>query len=213
MEVFVEPGNPRLAMPVDPVAVEEICSAEVQAIINKMYSIAAPERSDIEARVMVGLAAPQIGIYKEIILVDVGVTAARKDLGELKTYINPKIVWKSDEIEYEREGCYSVDGRMCGIVPRASKIKIVAYDRDGVLVEEELSGFTARVFQHEYDHLQGVRFPDRVGPDGTLHWIEEHMYPEYRKNWQEWPLKASWQLWQDMKAGKPYVAPAPQAST
>lgn len=210
MNIFVEPGNPRLSMPVDEVLVDQICSPEVQAIIDQMYQVAAPERSDVEARVMVGLAAPQIGIYKQIILVDLSVSAVRRDLGELRVFINPKILWRSDEVEFEREGCYSVDSRICGIVPRSSKIKISAYDRQGNFVEEELSGFTARIFQHEVDHLHGVRFPDQIGSRGVLHWVEEDQYPEYRTSWQNWPQEVSQEVWQAMKEGRPFFAEALQ---
>lgn len=206
MNVFVEPGNPRLSSPVPEVPVDQICSKEIQAIIDQMYHVAAPERSDVDARVMVGLAAPQIGIYKQIILVDLSVTATRCDLGELRAFINPKIVWRSEEIEFEREGCYSVDSRICGVVPRASKIRITAYDRQGNFIKEELSGFTARIFQHEVDHLQGVRFPDRVGEEGHLHWVEGEEYPEYKKRWQEWPVEVSQDVWKAMKEGRPYEA-------
>lgn len=201
VNVFVEPGNPALSHPVPEVPVDQICSAEIQAIINQMYHIAAPERSDAEARVMVGLAAPQIGIYTQIILVDLSVSAARRDLGELRAFINPKIIWRSDEIELEREGCYSVDARICGVVPRSAKIQITAYDREGNFIEEELSGFTARIFQHEVDHLQGLRFPDQIGSQGCLHWVEEDEYPEYRTKWHEWPAKVSQDVWQAMKNG------------
>lgn len=204
VNIFVEPGNPRLSMPADEVCVDQICSPEIQAIIDQMYQVAAPERSDVEARVMVGLAAPQIGIYKQIILVDLSVSAVRRDLGELRVFINPKILWYSEEKELEREGCYSVDSRICGIVPRSSKIKISAYDRQGNFVEEELSGFTARIFQHEVDHLHGVRFPDQIGSDGVLHWVEENQYPEYRTSWHTWPQEVSQAVWHAMKEGKPF---------
>lgn len=207
MNIFVEPGNPRLSMPVDEVPVHQIGSSEIQTIIDQMYQIAAPERLDVDARVMVGLAAPQIGIYKQIILVDLSVSAERRDLGELKVFINPKILWRSEEQELEREGCYSVDSRICGIVPRSSKIKISAYDRQGKFVEEELSGFTARIFQHEVDHLHGVRFPDQTGSQGVLHWVEEEQYPEYRTSWQTWPQAVSQKVWHAMKEGKPFSPP------
>lgn len=203
MNIFVEPGNPRLSMPVEEVDVEQITTPRVQAMIDKMYEVAAPERSNPEAKVMVGLAAPQIGIYKQIILVDFSVTATRRDLGELKAFINPKIVWRSEEKELEREGCYSVDGRICGAILRPSKIRFTAYDRDGAFIEQELEGFTARIFQHEVDHLEGVRFPDRVDSGSTLHWVEEHQYPEYRKNWRQWPHIVPQEVWQAMKQGHP----------
>ncbi len=203
MKMFVEPSHPRLSMPADVVPVEEIRSEYIQKLIDEMISIAGGERGDVEKRVMVGLAAPQIGVYKQVILVDMAISAERKELGKLKAYINPKIIWKSEEKDFEREGCYSVDSRISGVVPRATKIKISAYDREGNPITEELSGFTARIFQHEVDHLEGIRFPDRVaeGQGGNLHWVEENEFPEYRKIWREWPKSVPLDTWHAMKKG------------
>lgn len=199
LPVFTPPDNALLRMPVPEVPLEEIASEEIQSIIDQMYSIAKGEREDLENRVMVGLAAPQIGIAKCIILVDLGVEADRKNLGELKAFINPKIVWASEEKIEGREGCYSVDRRVLGIVHRAARIKVIAYDRHGNYLSEEFSGFTARIFQHEIDHLQGIRFPDRVGEEGVLQLVEEEEYNEYRKDWQNWPVRCPWTTWLEMK--------------
>ncbi len=204
MNVFVEPGNPRLSLPVEEVLESEISSKEIQEIIDHMYLVAGGERTNPAAKVMVGLAAPQIGVYKQIVLVDVGANAKR-ELGELKAFINPKIIWKSEETDKEREGCYSVDGRIFGVVDRPIKITFTAYDRDGNFLTEEISGFPARVFQHEVDHLHGIRFGDRVLQDGgCIHWVEEHMFPEYKKTWQEWSLHVPADVWLAMKNGQPY---------
>ncbi len=204
MSIFTPPGDPLLRMVVPEVPMEEICSSEIQEIIDTMYAIARGERGDTEKRVMVGLAAPQIGVAKRIILVDIDVQADRKDLGSLNAYINPKIVWSSEEQVEEREGCYSVDKHVMGIVPRALRIKVTALDRQGTPISEEFSGFTARIFQHEIDHLEGIRFPDRVGEKGILQWVEEDQYPEYRKNWQNWPVHCPWDIWLAMKEGRSY---------
>jgi len=98
-----------------------------------------------------------------------------------------------------REGCYSVARQVCGYVPRANAIEIRAWDRFGNPIHERWEGFTARIFQHEIDHLEGIRFPDRVGPNGALHWVEEEDYPEYKKQWENWPHKCSWEMWINMK--------------
>ena len=101
MSVFTEPGNSFLSQPVAEVPVDEILSEEIQMIIDQMVEIAGGERADTEKRVMVGLAAPQIGICKQIVLVDIGANEKR-ELGVLKAYINPQIVWSSQEQEEER---------------------------------------------------------------------------------------------------------------
>lgn len=198
--MFVPPSHPCLSLSSEEIAIEKLSSEEVQQLIQRMRDIAANERVGT-GRVMVGLAAPQIGVFKRVILVDIGANANR-DLGELKAFINPKIVHKSDDKEEGREGCYSVDCRMCGIVPRASLIRIEAYDEQGKLIQEELTGFSARVFQHEVDHLDGIRFPDVVARDGgALQWVEEDQWPEYRERWQEWPYLVPLETWHAMKAG------------
>src|SRR3989338_767615 len=114
--LFVAPGDHSLQERSKEVAKEEVVL--VQETIDEMLKIASGERGDVEKRVMVGLAAPQIGIGKRIILVDIGVDKDRKDLGKLVAYINPEIVWQSEEIVFGREGCYSVAKQLCGYVPR-----------------------------------------------------------------------------------------------
>ena len=207
MSHFAKPSDVILNIQAEEIPLNEIKSTEVQEIIDRMFDIAKGERTDPEARSMVGLAAPQIGISKRIILVDIGVDSERRDLGKLTAFINPEIVWYSEELVEGREGCFSVDERVAGIVQRSKSIKIKAYDRDGNIVLQEFSDFTARIFQHEIDHLQGIRFPDRIGEQGKLQWVKDAEYPEYRKNWQNWPHKCPWDVWQAMKLGETYESP------
>jgi predicted transcriptional regulator YdeE len=76
----------------------------------------------------------------------------------------------------------------------------------------EFSGFTARIFQHEVDHLNGIRFPDRTGSEGKLHWVEDSEYSEYKKNYEAWNCKYPWDLWLSMKSGEPYSVPVKEQS-
>lgn len=204
----VAPSDPILQSVMPEVPVAEMGSPEVQSIIDQMIAVAKGERTGWNTPLLVGLAAPQVGIRKQIILVNVGVTSERKNLGELKAYINPKILWRSQEIEEGREGCFSVGDNLVGIVPRAKKIIVRAYDRFGKPVEEEWTDFTARIFQHEIDHLCGICFPDRVGPNGILHWIEKEQYQEYREHWREWQVFCPWSVWLAIKKGVPFEAPS-----
>lgn len=208
MTPYLEPSHPLLFSSISEVKPDEVLSEEIQMVIDQMYEIAAKERRPGSIRGMVGLAAPQVGIDKRIILVDIGFNDVKKEWGELKVYINPQIVWRSEEQLIRREGCYSVDAHINGILSRAERVKIVAIDRNGDPVCEEFSGLTARIFQHEIDHLDGIRFPDRVGSDGVLNWIEEEQFPEYRENWQNWPVKCPWDVWIKMKEGKPFEHPS-----
>ena len=204
MEIFLPPCDPRLNEPSAEIALHEIASKETQGLIDQMYKIAAGERNEPEKRGMVGLAAPQIGVFKRVILVDIGVDTKRRAWGELRAYINPRIIHQSDEVALDREGCFSVDDHVCGLVPRSKQITIAAFDRDGSPVEETFFDYTARIFQHEIDHLDGKRFPDRVGQTGVLHWVELNEYPDYRQQWKNWPRLFSWDNWIRMKEGQTY---------
>lgn len=100
----------------------------------------------------VGLAAPQIGISRRIITVDIG-----DNLYEL---INPEIIYQEGE-QTGREGCLSVPN-VVGIVKRAQRIKVKGLDRTGQEQLIEASDFLARAFQHEIDHLDGILFIDKA---------------------------------------------------
>ncbi len=196
---FLPPHDHRLNESSMEVPVSEIQSKEIQDLVDWMLKISSGERNDPEQGGLVGLAAPQVGIFKRIIIVDVGVDTKRKEWGELKVYINPRITQQSSELVTDREGCFSVDSHVCGLVPRAKWVKIAAFDREGNPIQEEHFDYTARIFQHEIDHLDGKRFPDRVGQNGTLHWVELDEYPEYRLKWENWPVLFLWEDWIAMK--------------
>lgn len=204
---FVLPCDPLLRNKASEIPTDLIVSDEVQSIIEKMMRIVGNYREDRGNGVMVGLAAPQIGIPLSIIIVDMHVDSSWNNLGDLVTYINPRITWSSDDIIYGIEGCYSVDDHLDGKVPRAKSIKLEAYDRQGDLIQQTYSGFTARIFQHEVDHLNGICFPDRIGPNGILHWIPNNQYHLYKEQWENWPLICPWEVWLEMKEGKPYKDP------
>lgn len=100
----------------------------------------------------VGLAGPQVGISKRIVVVDVG-------NGPVKL-INPEIV-KSTGSEVAAEGCLSIPG-VFGEVQRASEVQVTALDENGHRVWIEGSGLLARALQHELDHLDGILFVDKA---------------------------------------------------
>ena len=114
----------------------------------------------------VGLAAPQVGILKQIFVVDVG-----DEEGNPVPYvfINPEIIDR-EGVQVGFEGCLSVPGKS-GKVARAEKVKVKAFDKDMNEFELEAEGFLARAIQHEYDHLNGVVYVDKV--EGRLYDNEE----------------------------------------
>ncbi len=196
---FVRPNDPvliKIAEAIDPL---KISSQVTRDSIEEMLNVAYGEQVDRSRPLLVGLAAPQIGIPKRIILVDVA-ARGRGEVGDLRVYINPKIIWASEGQNEWYEGCFSTD-RVCGIVSRPTKIKIKAFTREGQPVEEEHEGYTARIFQHEIDHLNGIEFVIHVSDDDKLHWVEKDEFPEYRNNegWRNWPKKCPREKWERIK--------------
>jgi peptide deformylase len=107
----------------------------------------------------VGLAAPQVGVSKRIFVVDF-YWAQEGATKSPKVFINPEITFSEGLITHE-EGCLSVPD-VFEKVKRPSHIKIKAQDVDGNFFQEEFSEFPAVVFQHEFDHLNGVLFVDHL---------------------------------------------------
>lgn len=199
---FVSPNDPILLKKAEKIVVSKITSKPIQEIINKMLSYAYPEQGDKSKPVLVGLAAPQVGISKRIILVDVGADG-HGGVSDLRVYINPKITWVSKRKEEWYEGCYSTDS-VCGIVSRPKIIKLQAYTKDGKQIEEKYSGYVARIFQHEVDHLDGKEFVTHIKNDEHLHWVKENEFPAYRNNegWRNWPNKCPREKWEKIKGIK-----------
>ena len=112
-----------------------------------------------------GLAAPQIGKSIRIFVID-GKPAAEDEpaLAEFKkAFINPHIIEKSGELVLMTEGCLSIPN-LREEVNRESHIRITYYDENWNYHDEIYEGYAARIIQHEYDHLDGIMFTDKVSP-------------------------------------------------
>lgn len=105
----------------------------------------------------IGIAAPQVGINKNLIWVQ----RFDKEGEPFELYLNPKIVWRSALLRKGMEGCLSIPD-IDGEVLRNYTIKLTYFDKHGKFHEEMIEGFTAVVFQHETDHLNGILFTDRI---------------------------------------------------
>jgi len=127
--------------------VEEV-TPEIKKLIEDM--IETMEKND-----GVGLAAPQVGILKRVIIVET-------EKGP-QGFINPKIIKKTKETEMDSEGCLSVPGIFLKI-KRWKGVEIEALNKEGEKVQFKTTGLIARIFQDEIDHLNGILIIDRVNP-------------------------------------------------
>lgn len=162
-------GDPRLLRVARPAA--DIRDPALKTIIADMYE-------SMHAANGVGLAAPQIGIDMRLMIFGFDENPRYPD--ELPvpvtTLINPWLEVLTEETEEGWEGCLSVPG-MRGLVPRATQIRYGGTLEDGSVLTREARGFHARVFQHEYDHLDGVLYPQRI-KDMTRFGFIDALFPE-----------------------------------
>ena len=122
---------------------------------------------DLIATVMevngVGIAAPQVYESYQIFIIASSPNLRYPNAPKMEptAVINPRIISYSDEVIRDWEGCLSIPG-IRGLVPRYRSIKVKYTTRDGKTEEKEFTDFIARIFQHEYDHLNGIVFLDRL---------------------------------------------------
>ena len=128
------------------VSAEEITTKDFQDFLDKLIKTMGVEDG-------VGIASPQIGINKRVVIVTIG----RKILA----LINPEITKFSETLIETEEGCLSVPNAY-GLVNRSKKVSVKALDRHGRRYEADLKNFDAVVVQHEIDHLDGILFVDKT---------------------------------------------------
>ena len=170
-------GHPTLRVKAEPIPVEELKSKDFKDLIADMLETMEEEEG-------IGIAAPQIGVSKQVAIVGVPKENPRyPDLPEdeepevdfdILVVINPTITVIDDTPSGFWEGCLSVPG-LRGYVERPSKIKVEYTDIHGEKQVIEASGFAATVFQHELDHLDGVLYVDRVEDKTKLAFMDEYM--------------------------------------
>src|SRR5258706_12527913 len=146
-------GHPVLRVRAKPV--EELGTAELRALVEDM-------KDTMAAKSGAGLAAPQIGVEKRVVIFGVSRNPRYPDAEEVPftVLVNPQVVLLTREIEEDWEGCLSVPG-MRGMVPRYTRLRYSGFDADGIPIERVAEGFHARVVQHECDHLDGSLYPKR----------------------------------------------------
>ena len=125
---------------------------------DRLKKLAADMAETMYAAPGVGLAATQVDVHEQLIVIDVSESS-----NDLRVFINPEIVWASEERLVYDEGCLSVPGIYDG-VERPARVKMRAKDLDGKEFEVEADGLFAVCIQHEMDHLKGKVFVEYLSP-------------------------------------------------
>jgi peptide deformylase len=147
-------GEPLLLQKAEPITTFD--TPELHALIQDL-------QDTMQAMDGAGIAAPQIGVSLQAVIFGVGANPRYPDAEQVPytVLINPTLNFIGDEIEEGWEGCLSVPG-MRGVVPRYTRLHYTGFDQFGNSIDRLVSGFHARVVQHECDHLQGILYPMRI---------------------------------------------------
>jgi peptide deformylase len=156
----------RLARRADPVI--DFSDPALQAFIDDLIRCG-------EDNMGVGIAAPQVGRTLRVFIMapKPGPRYPDAPLIEPFAVVNPEILRLHGEVEKGYEGCLSVPG-FRGLVPRHASVDAAWLDRHGQRREGTFHGFTARIFQHEFDHLEGILYPSRMDREDPLLTLEEY---------------------------------------
>ena len=165
-------GHPVLRKPCEAIPREAVGSPEVQKLIRDMIDTMHEEEG-------VGIAAPQVGVSKQLAMIEVRGDSRSSRPIPLMVLINPKITAASKAMDEDWEGCLSVND-LRGRVPRAQWVDVEMLTQKGERVKFHAQGFLARVIQHECDHLAGKVYLDRMPNLTTLSHLREFV-----KFWQE----------------------------
>ena len=160
-------GHPVIRQTAVSIRPQEISSHQIQRLIDDMIET-------MHEYDGVGLAAPQVHIDKQLAVIEVHKNPRYPGMREipLTVLINPKITSRSKKLVQEWEGCLSIPD-LRGIVPRNESLVCEALDRSGKPVRLKANGFFARVIQHEWDHLQGHVYLDRMSDLKSLTHLRE----------------------------------------
>ncbi|BBI99304.1 peptide deformylase [Ferrigenium kumadai] len=158
-------GDVRLQQSAEPVS--NFGNGELRELLQDM-------RDTMQASNGVGLAAPQIGVGLRVVIFGVQRNSRYPDADSVPetVLINPVITPLDDQLEEAWEGCLSLPG-LRGLVPRFRNIRYRGYDEHGTPIDRTVSGFHARVVQHECDHLDGMLYPMRMTDMGRFGYTEE----------------------------------------
>lgn len=181
LPIYVIP-QPVLKKPADPVAA---VTPDIRTLVDDMVDTMYAARG-------IGLAAPQVGVSKRVIVMDVDQRRAdgsehdeseddddEAELikGSVRVFINPEVVWSSAEENVYEEGCLSVPGQYAPVT-RPENVRVKYMDMNGQTQEIEAGGLLATCLQHEIDHLNGILFIDHLSSlkrDMLLRKLKKHL--------------------------------------
>ncbi len=150
---IVQDGHPALRQVADYIEPADILSLEIQTILTDMRDSLETQKDGV------ALAAPQLGITKQIFIVAPFIFDEPE--AEHLIYINPEITQLPEKRKWKHEGCLSCRWKV-GEVYRDTEATITAYDEHGNKFTESADGLLAHIFQHETDHLHGILFIDKA---------------------------------------------------
>ena len=139
-------------------ALHKVCRP-VEKFDRRLHKLLDDMRQTLAEANGVGLAAPQVGVLRRVVLV-IETNHAEDEPDTILELVNPEII-ATEGTQTGTEGCLSIPGE-CGIVTRPMVVTVRAQDRNGNFFEYTGEGLTARCFCHELDHLDGVLYPDRA---------------------------------------------------
>ena len=162
-------GDSLLYRKADPV--QEFNTPELDALITDMFDTMVELNG-------AGLAAPQIGVSKRVVIFSVEANPRYPNVEPVPStvLINPTLTPIGNDMEDGWEGCLSVPG-LRGLVSRYQNLRYTGFDQRGQPIDRTVSGFHARVVQHECDHLDGILYPMRLR-DIRLLGFEEALFPD-----------------------------------
>ena len=135
----------------------------VQRFDAELTALVADMSDTMRALNGAGLAAPQIGVSRRVVIFEVTSNPRYPDVAPIPytVLVNPELTPLGDSQEEGWEGCLSVPG-LRGLVPRFTKLRYRGFDLEGTPIDRTVEGFHARVVQHEVDHLDGILYPQRM---------------------------------------------------
>ncbi len=162
---IVRLGHPALRTPARRVEEDQLAGEEIDRLVADMLKT-------MRAASGVGLAAPQVGVDLQLFVYEVPGESGGEERARGRVVVNPMVEPEPGEMVYDWEGCLSIPD-LRGLVPRHPKVRVWGLDQAGEPLDYEAEGLEARIVQHEFDHLNGVVFLDRMRDLRSLSYSQE----------------------------------------